>query len=75
MPWLDVAIDYLECAMSGIGCDETMIIDTICLATAPELDTLHHFLNDPKTANSHAIVNSKKLIGNYNLIKYLLFYN
>lgn len=62
MSWLDNAIDYIECAVSGIGCDDTMIVDVLCLATEAELAELHQFLG-PMNANNHALVNMKKLMG------------
>ena len=62
LSWLENALEYLECAISGIGCDDTMIIDVLCLATETELAELHQFLG-PMTANSHALVSMRRLMG------------
>jgi hypothetical protein len=62
LSWLDNAVEYIECAVSGIGCDDTMIIDVLCLGNSGELAGLSQFIG-PMNANNHPVVNLRKLLG------------
>ena len=63
LSWLDNAIDYIECAVSGIGCDDSMLIDVVCLATETQLQELHEFLDPRRGGNNRSFVNLKKITG------------
>lgn len=59
MPRRDVCVEYLECAMSGLGCDETMITDVLCLGNSEDVK----LLSELSAAGTHSIVNTKKFMG------------
>ena len=59
MSFTEIRLDLLSAAMSGLGCDEELIVEVICLCDQTGLKDLQ----DAVSSNSHRNVSRDKIIG------------